>query len=664
MVERCLYGVDKNPLAVELAKLALWLETVAQGRPLSFLDHHLRHGDSLVGATVAELAAPPGAPDAGGDLFAGAVSKQLPAMLSALSEIRTIRSESRDEIKQKERLYRDGLQRRRGPLLAVADLWASTFLLPDGADVGGEKRPITRNLYQAALDALGDPAALAALLDEPPYAQHLALARRPGHAALHWELEFPECFFAPDGARRPDAGFDGVIGNPPYDVLSEKETGLDLGPLKRFIDGHATGDAGLYAPSRVGKNNLYKLFVCRAWSLLRDGGRLGFITPMAVLGNEQAVGLRRLILAGGAFTGVEAFPQKDDPQRRVFPEAKLSTTIFNVIKTTDAAARAAPFVSRVHPADKFDVDAESLTLSTASIPLYDPENLTVVSVGQADWDLATRVMGGGRMTRLGRVAAFFQGEVNETNARKAGVLVEDGTAGKLVVRGAAVCLYAVREASQGDDLYLLVDRFLDGKGEGTKAYHHRHARVVLQEASPQNNFRRLIAATLPAGEFVNHTVNYAPEPLCEVPLEAVVAVLNSKLAEWYFRLGSTDAHVSQYQLDVLPFPAFSDAAADGALRERAAALLTAGRPADVDAVLAPALIAPPFDRAVLETLAAAARKIAAVEAARGPIARRQRSRLDPKAQPYQDLIDRTLYRCAGLTAAESAALESRLAEML
>ena len=100
------------------------------------------------------------------------------------------------------------------------------------------------------------------------------------------------------------------------------------------------------------------------------------------------------------------------------------------------------------------------------------------------------------------------------------------------------------------------------------------------------------------------------------------------------------------------------------MRERAAALLTAGRPGDVDAVLAPALADPPFDRAVLETLAAAARKIAAVEAARGPIARRQRSRLDPVAQPYQDLIDRTLYRCAGLTAAEADALESRLAEML
>src|SRR5205823_2807589 len=61
VAESCLYGVDKNPMAVELAKLALWLETVAVNHPLTFLDHHLRHGDSLVGAAVDDLGAAPGA---------------------------------------------------------------------------------------------------------------------------------------------------------------------------------------------------------------------------------------------------------------------------------------------------------------------------------------------------------------------------------------------------------------------------------------------------------------------------------------------------------------------------------------------------------------------------------------------------------------------------
>ena len=93
--------------------------------------------------------------------------------------------------------------------------------------------------------------------------------------------------------------------------------------MRAFIEAEPT-----YAPSRRGKNNLYKLFICRALDLLADGGRLGFITPMAVLGDDQAADLRREMLRQGSFTAIEAFPQKDDPARRVFLEAKLSTALF------------------------------------------------------------------------------------------------------------------------------------------------------------------------------------------------------------------------------------------------------------------------------------------------------------------------------------------------
>ena len=84
-------------------------------------------------------------------------------------------------------------------------------------------------------------------------------------------------------------------------MLSAKETGRDLTALKRFLRAHP-----VYDPSFRGKNNLYKLFVCRAVSLLRDGGRMGFITPMAILGDDQAADLRREILRVGAFTSVDA----------------------------------------------------------------------------------------------------------------------------------------------------------------------------------------------------------------------------------------------------------------------------------------------------------------------------------------------------------------------
>src|SRR5205823_5635331 len=109
---------------------------------------------------------------------------------------------------------------------------------------------------------------------------------------------------------------------PPYDVLSEKETGRDISAFQAFVKATA-----IYKPSLIGKNNLYKLFICRALSLLGTTGRLGFITPMALLGDEITSEIRRALFAIGTFEAIEAFPQKDDSERRVFPEAKLSTAI-------------------------------------------------------------------------------------------------------------------------------------------------------------------------------------------------------------------------------------------------------------------------------------------------------------------------------------------------
>ncbi len=268
-------------------------------------------------------------------------------------------------------------------------------------------------------------------------------AQRDDFRPFHWELEFPEVFFV-EGGRRRDAGFDAVIGNPPYDVLSERESGRNLAALRAFID-HDHG----YQPSERGKNNLYKLFICRALDLLANGGYFSFITPMAVLGDDQAADLRRHMLSVGSFTGIEAFPQKDDPAKRVFPEAKLSTAVFAMRKDTPEAASQGGFRARVHPAATIDPGSPSLILTTAQIPLYDPANCGIVSCSQADWDLATRIMQTGRMTRLREFAEFFQGEVNETNERKRGTLAAGPGQGTLVNRGAGICLYVLRPESQG-----------------------------------------------------------------------------------------------------------------------------------------------------------------------------------------------------------------------
>ncbi len=645
--ETCLYGVDRNFMAVELAKLALWLETIAIAQPLTFLDHHLRHGDSLVGVSFSELQSLPDAPPIFGKVFERQLNETLPGLLAAFAEIRSLPSDTLEQVKQKGKVFRDKCENPRKSFRSVADIWCSTFhSKPDAR--------LTLDEYGALIERLGKPTHFAALLRGQKYEAAINLSRRE-IVPFHWQLEFPEVFFA-SRASGQESGFDIVIGNPPYDVLSEKELGQDLSNLK-----HSLKYNRIFQPSFIGKNNLYKLFLCRSLSLLSEGGRLGFITPMPLLGDEQALGIRKEILNIGTFTAVEAFPQKDEPARRVFKDAKLSTVIAIIRRTLSHDLRTKPFRSRVHPANAISEQSPSLTLAAPDIPLYDPSNLTIVSCSQADWELAVRMMQSGRFQRLGSMCTSYQGEVNETNDRP--FLSSNPRNGPQVLRGSNVSLYALRAASQGESLYLDERGFLQGKDPQSKALQSREERVGFQRSSPQNNFRRIVACLIPSGEYCFDTISYIPHSQCRIAPALLMALLNSKLLDWYFRLGSTNSKVNEYQFDNLPCPVFSrgDDFEDRATVMRA---IESGTLGVAMRLLMPHLETAPFVATVSDAIAAASTRIVAIEAARGEVNKKHRATLSIEAQPYQDFIDHALFAMAGLSDSEAQALESRLEVMM
>ncbi len=651
VAENCLYGVDYNGLAVELAKLALWLETVAIDQPLTFLNHHLRCGNSLIGPQAEDLGRLPGEGDLSANVFKKYVRKSLPGMLQPLAEIRSIASQSVIEVKQKLKLFGQ-FERQQRAFHRLAVVWTTAFLPRDAA-------PWSVGEYQRALAVLNKPAKFEEIAGEGWFIQAEVAAREAELNGFAWELEFPDVFFD-ETSRLAKSGFDAVIGNPPYDVLSEAETGRDLSVLRSVID-----HTPVYGPSKRGKNNLYKLFICRSLQLLAEDGYLGFITPMAILGDDQAAELRRSILDVGRFVRINAFPQKDNPQQRVFPEAKLSTAVFILQKSADSTVKGQRFPSDVHPGRELTEVQASLHLSTAEIPLYDPSNLTIVSCSQADWDLATRIMQTGRLVRLAEFVDFFQGEVNQTNEEAKGNISFVEGEGVPVVRGAGICLYAVRPSSQGRDFSVLQERFLAGKGPDTKAFHYLHDRIGVQESCPQNNFRRIIAAMIPAGVFCNHKVNYCPAPFCRFELEFLLALLNSKLSDWYFRLGSTNAAVSHYQLKNLPCPVFAaKTSISQKRRDDVSRWLDAERFDDAATGAMAFIQESPFDPFIRTLIVEASTKILRLERRRGEMSRSDRSALTPAAQPYQDFIDRLFFAMAGLTPEESAGLEERLATML
>jgi hypothetical protein len=149
-----------------------------------------------------------------------------------------------------------------------------------------------------------------------------------------------------------------------------------------------------------------------------------------------------------------------------------------------------------------------------------------------------------------------------------------------------------------------------------------------------------------------------------MPPYLMLAILNSSLPDWYFRLGSTNAHINHYQLYNLPAPPFTEDKADDSLVRRFTSALEQHEYEECFATIEPETIKSPFSQTVNVCLTALVERIVKIETIRGEIARTDRSELASDAQPLQGLIDRILFRLAGLTDAEASGLKERLAGML
>ena len=347
VLKRCIYGVDKNPLTVELAKVSLWLHSFTVGAPLSFLDHHLRAGDSLIGirvhdarqelsdlAGLAALSAIAGAEAATQDM------QRIEAMSDAdVSEVR----ESAALFGEVERatsglrglldflrgwhwitagMKKKELAQFKAPLIEAleSDLQNAFTLLAHGPEAEKDPSPAFLQLWRDAR----------AIVDRERF--------------LHWEAAFPGVWKDWQNAR-PEGGFDAVIGNPPWDRIKLQEVEwfasrapeLALAPtaaarrkgIQRLRDvgdplGNAFDDAkarsdslgqlmrtcGDYPLLGGGDINLYSLFVERALHLAKPGGLVGLLTPSGIYADKTAADFFKSVSTSGRVGGLFDFENK------------------------------------------------------------------------------------------------------------------------------------------------------------------------------------------------------------------------------------------------------------------------------------------------------------------------------------------------------------------
>ena len=280
---------------------------------------------------------------------------------------------------------------------------------------------------------------------------------------------------------------------------------------------------------------------------------------------------------------------------------------------------------------------------------------------QRDWTIAVTIISKDQIGRLGDHCTAFQGEVNETTDGKRGFIARDSLIGPRVLRGSNIGLYTIRQASQGTAMFLRKTKFLSGKPGSVKATHHQDVRVGWQEGSPQNNFRRIIAALIPEGEFCNHQINYVPKRECRISMDLLLALLNSKIYDWYFRLTSTNATVSHYQLYSLPAPTIIK----GPCPSNWNAAFETGQWDELSDQLVETLEVPgELPEEVALAIEQMSSRVRSIESSRTLRSRAERSHLAPESQPIQDTIDRVLFRCYGLSDDDAQYIGKRLTEML
>lgn len=284
VAQRCLYGVDKNPMAVDLSKLSLWLATLAKDHPFTFLDHALRHGDSLVGLTADQITAFTWDPKPGKKKRPGGATFQS-SIQSRVEETTDYRRKILDA--REDAPYRDQEQQ-----MALADEALSLPRLVGDACISAFLSESKKRAREEKCDELF--ASLADWLESgmspdkrKPLADAAQGLRTGEHPVppFHWEIEFPEVFV------RENGGFDVYVGNPPF---AGKNT-LALGTRVGYVDWLKTAHRKSH-----GNSDLVAHFFRRCFWMLRRRGSMGFIATNTIAeGDTRTTGLRWICKNGG-----------------------------------------------------------------------------------------------------------------------------------------------------------------------------------------------------------------------------------------------------------------------------------------------------------------------------------------------------------------------------
>lgn len=431
VIGHCLYGVDVNPMAVELCKVSLWMEALEPGKPFSFLEHRIVCGNSLLGATPALVAQ--GIPDAAFDpiqgddpklcsslrrqnakerqgeswLYPGLVAEGgavYDVLASGIASLDDITDDTLPDVRRKEEQHRRLTE---APEYAnarlIADAWCAAFVWKKA---GKKASPITHDFF---LRLTAKPQAVTP-------AVRMEIERLSAqYRFFHWHLAFPDVFRSPaDGpGENPHAGWDGgfdvVLGNPPWEriKIQEKEWFAERRPdvaeapnaaarrkliaalakedpalyesfteALRMAEGesHLVRDSGRYPLCGRGDVNTYSVFAETMRMLISAKGRVGSIVPSGIATDDTTKFFFQDLMAKGSLVSLFDFENR----KKLFPavDSRVKFCLVTLAGPRNPAPGGAEFAFFAHQVEDLDDEERRFALSRDDIRLLNPNTLT------------------------------------------------------------------------------------------------------------------------------------------------------------------------------------------------------------------------------------------------------------------------------------------------
>ncbi len=370
VLKRCIYGVDKNPLTVELAKVSLWLHSFTVGAPLSFLDHHLRCGDSLVGLRVSEAVEDL---EQLSRLSTGSAIAGAEAATQGMQRIEEMSDADVAEVRESAALFHE-VEETTANLRGLLNFlcgrrWLKVSMKKKA--FAAFEEPLVRTLFQQPANAYRllarGPEHTGDGLSDSDWTAFCELWHKVRRIAaqegfLHWEVAFPGVWRYWQNSR-PQGGFDAVIGNPPWgqieqpevewfanrdDVIAHATTGArrkvlikkkkqagDKLALKYEKVRHRAAAMRLFVRSSTqypllsgGRINLYSLFVERAMNLIKPDGFVGLLMPSGIYADKTAARFFKSVSTSGQVGGLFDFENKKIFFKDVHASFKFCALIF------------------------------------------------------------------------------------------------------------------------------------------------------------------------------------------------------------------------------------------------------------------------------------------------------------------------------------------------